>query len=78
MKYSAIYKCLLCGQLLRYGESQEVPYNKLSELLEKVIQNQLFSGNSALHTAPMHIPHECKNGNAGLAYFSGFMKENDQ
>ena len=75
MKYSAIYKCPLCGQLIRYGQPHEVPYDELTRLLGKVIQNQLFAGNPVLHKAPMHIPHKCKDGSAGLAYFAGFLKE---
>lgn len=75
MKYSAIYKCCLCGQLIRYGEPHEVPYDKLPELLGRVIGNQMFAGNPALYEAAIHIPHKCRNGSAGLAYFAGFMKE---
>lgn len=78
MKYSAIYKCLLCGQFIRYGSPHEVPYNELPRLLGKVIKNQLFAGNPALHEAPMHIPHKCKDGSAGLAYFAGFLKVDNQ
>lgn len=75
MKYSAVYKCQLCRQTIQYGEPQEIPYDELSKLLAKVIQNQLFAGNPYLHKAPMHIPHKCKDGNVGLAYFAGFVKE---
>ena len=75
MKYSAIYKCALCGQLIRYGDPNEVPYNKLPKLLGRAIRNQLFAGNPALHEAPMNIPHNCKDGSGGMAYFAGFMRE---
>ena len=78
MKYSAIYKCPLCGQLIRYGQPHEVPYDELPRLLGKVVQNQLFAGNPVLHEAPMHIPHKCKDGSAGLSYFAGFLKEENQ
>ena len=75
MKYSAIYKCCLCGQWIRYEEPHEVPYDKLPELLGCVIENQKFTENPALHEAPMYIPHKCRDGNVGLAYFAGFIKE---
>lgn len=78
MKYSAIYKCALCGKLIRYGEPKEVPNDRLPELLGRVIQNQLFAGNPALHTAPMNISHKCADGSGGLAYFAGFIKEGGQ
>ena len=78
MKYSAIYKCPLCGQLIRYGQPHEVPYDELPRLLGKVVQNQLFAGNPVLHEAPMHIPHKCQDGSAGLACFAGFLKEDNQ
>ena len=74
MKYYAAYKCPLCGTMLRYGEAHEVPEQQLPELLGKVIQNQQFFGHPTLYTAPMHIPHKCPNGDAGLATFVGFKK----
>ena len=73
-KYYAVYKCQLCGTPLGYGEAKEIPYDKLPELLGKVIQSQQFANNPYLQTAPMHIPHKCKDGSAGLAYFAGFRK----
>lgn len=73
-KYYATYKCPLCGTLIYYGEPSEVPYDKLPELLGKVINNQRFQGHPILHQAPMHIPHKCKDGSAGLAQFAGFRK----
>lgn len=75
MKYFAVYKCALCGQLIHYGNSKEVSYSMLPELIAKVIQNQQFAGNSYLYQAPMNIPHQCKDYNAGMAYFVGFMKD---
>ena len=75
MKYSAIYKCALCGQPIQYGEPHEVPYNELPRLLGKVIRNQAFVGNPILYEAPMNIPHNCKDGSGGMAYFAGFLKE---
>lgn len=71
-KYRAMYKCLLCGRMIAFGEPQEVPYDMLPELLGKVVQNQLFAGNPYLHKASMQIPHNCSNGAGGLAWFAGF------
>ena len=70
----AAYKCPLCNRVLLYGNAIDVPYEKLPELLGKVIKNQLFAGNPYLHQAPMHIPCNCPNGDAGLAAFAGFVK----
>ena len=75
MKYSAIYKCSLCGQLIKYGQPHDVPYADLPKLLGKVVKNQRFAGNPYLHEAPMNIPHKCTDGSGGMAYFAGFMKE---
>lgn len=76
-KYYATYKCPLCGTIIQYGVPREVPYEKLPELLGKVIRNQQFQGNPYLYEAPMHIPHKCADGSAGLAYFAGFHKARD-
>lgn len=75
MKYHATYKCALCDTLILYGESKEIPYNKLPELLGMFESNQRFSGNPYLNTAPARIPHKCKDGSAGMAYFAGFRKD---
>ena len=75
MKYWFVYKCPLCGQLLKFKESVEIPYSELPNLLGKVVQNQQFAGNPYLHKVPMHIVCQCKNGNAGLASFAGFVED---
>lgn len=75
MKYFAVYKCPLCGKLSRLSDSVEIPYEELPKILGKVVQNQLFAGNPYLHQAPMHVPCKCDNGDAGLAYFAGFVKD---
>lgn len=74
MKYHATYKCALCDTLILYGDAQEVPYDKLPELLGKFEQSQMFNGNPYLRTAPPRIPHNCKDGSAGMAYFAGFRR----
>lgn len=75
MKYFPVYKCELCGALLRYGNATEIPYKDLPKVLGDVVANQQFAGNPYLYKAPMHIPHRCPDGNGGLAYFAGFRKE---
>lgn len=72
-KYCAVYKCPLCGNILKCGESIEIPYDELPNLLGLVIRNQKFAGNPYLYQAPMHIPHKCRDGSAGLAQFAGFV-----
>lgn len=74
-KYFIVYKCALCGELVRYGESQELSYDKLPDLCNKVIRNQMFINNPALYQASMNCIHNCKNGSCGMAYFAGFEKE---
>ena len=75
MKYHAVYKCPLCGKLLKLGDSVEIPYDELPNILGSIVKNQQFAGNPYLHKAPMYIPCKCDNGNAGLAQFAGFMKD---
>lgn len=77
MKYKPVYKCPLCNQLIQYGNSVEVPYDKLPDVLAKFVRNQQFAGNPYLYQAPMNIPHKCKNGGAGLASFAGLLPEKD-
>lgn len=72
--YFAAYKCQFCGAIVQYGDAQLVPYEELPGLCGKVVQNQQFAGNPYLYQAPMHVPHKCKNGGCGLAYFAGFME----
>ena len=72
-KYVALYKCPLCEAKLTPGSPTEVPPDKLPSLLAHVVTQQQFLG-SQLYNAPMHIPHKCKDGSAGLAYFAGFVK----
>lgn len=72
-KYRAVYKCLLCGALLRHGQEQEVPYDKLPELCAMVVKNQQFVG-TMFYRAPLQIPHKCKDGSCGMAHFAGFQE----
>ena len=78
MKYSAVYKCTLCGAMIRPGEPQEISEAMLPAMLARVIKDQQVAGNVFLHTAPMYIPHLCRNGGGGMAYFSGFRREDEQ
>ena len=75
MKYWAVYKCPLCGKLLKLADSIEIPYDELPGLLGQIMKNQLFAGNPYLHKAPLYIPCKCENGNAGLAQFAGFIQD---
>lgn len=75
MKYKPIYKCPLCNQLIGYGNAVDVPNDMLPELLAAFVKNQQFAGHPILHKAPMHIPHKCKDGGAGLASFAGLLPE---
>ncbi len=72
-KYIAMYKCPMCGTVLQYGQSAEIPYDKIPELLAAVVKQQKFIG-TIHYQAPMHIPHQCPDGSGGLACFAGFKK----
>ena len=41
MKYSAVYKCALCGAMIRPGEPQEISEAMLPAMLARVIQDQV-------------------------------------
>ena len=74
-KYYAVYKCPLCGTLLKTTENSiEIPYNELPTLLGKYMRNQQFIGNPYLYEAPSYIPCTCKDGSVGLAAFAGFKR----
>lgn len=73
-KYQTVYKCPLCGDLVADSEAQEIPYEALPKLIDKVVKNQQFAGNPYLYEAAMYKKHFCKNGSVGLAFFAGFMK----
>lgn len=73
-KYYAVYKCPLCGTLMATPKAIELEYDDLPKLLGKIVRNQQFAGHPVLHEAPMHLPHKCADGNAGLAQFAGFIK----
>lgn len=75
VEMQAAYMCSMCDTMILYGNPFEIKYGDLPNLLGKVVRNQLFAGNPYLHQAPMQIPHKCRNGNAGLAYFIGFRKK---
>lgn len=72
-KYEPRYRCQMCGQELRFGNQAEIPYDKIPELLGKVVATQQFIG-TALHQAPQYLPHKCPDGSGGLAAFIGFKK----
>lgn len=72
-KYAPIYKCGLCGAFVQYGTPQEVPPDKLVDLVARVVRNQQFINNPALYQFPMHVAHPCANiRGCGLATFAGF------
>ena len=73
-KYYAVYKCPLCGKLLRTGEAREVPYDRLPELCGRFMWDQQFASNPYLNTASSHVPCKCVDGSCGLAAFAGFKK----
>ena len=75
MKVFAAYKCSLCGKILKYGDTKEVPKEKLPELCAEVVKNQFWQNHPLFHKVLMQIPHECADGSCGMAYFAGFLRE---
>lgn len=74
-KYRATYKCPICDKLIAGAKVHEFEYEQLPKLLTKFIQNQQFVGNPYLYEAPMYMIHLCSNGGGGLAFFAGFIPE---
>lgn len=77
MKYYAVYKCPLCGQLFRITNGTvECEENDLPVLMAKIVQNhELFFGNQYLYKCPIYMPHKCNDGNGGLGQLAGFKQE---
>ena len=75
MKVKMAYKCFLCETILLSENSIDVQYNDLPKMCGSVIANQNFLGNKYLYKEPLQIPHKCKDGSCGMAYFAGFYKE---
>lgn len=72
-KYTPVYKCGLCGDMIPYGNIQEVPSDMLDDLVARVIRNQQFINNPALYQFQMHLVHHCPTVRCrGLATFVGF------
>lgn len=71
-KYFPSYKCPLCDELLHNNEPLDIPYTDLTMHLFRFVQHQQLAGNPYLHQVPQYIPHACKDGSVGLAFFAGF------
>lgn len=73
--YNAIYECQLCKERFRVNqEAFEADPNTLPNMIMGVIHNQQLAGNPYLYQAPMYVPHNCSNGDTGVAMFIGFRK----
>ena len=73
-KVKMAYKCPLCGMLILSTSVREVEYNDLPSMCGKMVANQRFVG-TTIYNEPLQIPHKCKDGSCGMAYFAGFKKE---
>ena len=73
--YFAVYKCPLCGKEFRVADNPvQMEENRIPELIARVVKNQKFVGNQYLYEAPMYLPHQCGNGDGGIAQLIGFKK----
>lgn len=73
-KYTAVYKCSICGEMIAAGNPQEIPSDQIPVALAKVVKSHSFAGHPYINGIPMQIPHKCPDGSGGLAYFAGFKK----
>lgn len=65
------YRCLLCNEVVMMEMPENIPQTSNKDFCNAVLRNQLFFGNPALHQAPMHMIHNCKDGSCGVAQFAG-------
>ena len=73
--YYAIYQCPMCGKKFRIADDPSaIDPDQFPDLIAKIIRNQQFINNNALFKAPMHLPHKCETGDAGIAQLIGFRK----
>lgn len=75
-KYQVLYKCAMCGTYIIYGDPAQMNEKDAVDIIAKVLKDQQFIGTSFLRS-PLLIPHKCKNGNYGAAYFAGLRKAED-
>lgn len=71
MKFTSIYRCLSCNALIAHGDTLEITPEQAVDYCAKMIQHQQLAGNPYLYKAPLQIPHRCKDGSVGMAYFAG-------
>ena len=75
-RYRPIYKCGLCGMLLKIPETLNVPESEAEKQIARVIwRNEHFAGRRDLNPVAMYIPHNCTDGSCGVAQFIGIKKE---
>ena len=73
-KYNVIYKCPMCGkEFTTQDKPVEMEEHMIPELLAKIMKNQQFLG-TVFYEAPLYLPHQCGNGDGGLAPLIGFRK----
>lgn len=67
-KYFTVFKCSLCGATIKYGSSYEMREQDIMAIMRRLNEA------SAQSFRP-NIPHKCKDGNIGVAYYAGHIKE---
>lgn len=72
MKYAAMYKCPLCGELKQYGETPESNKEPTDEQLN-VFMGGLVKKMGAIRY-PLNVWHKCADGSRGFAAFAGFRR----
>ena len=67
-KYFVAFKCSLCGAIIKYGGSFEMSEQGVMAITKRL--NEV----SAQSVRP-NMSHKCKDGNIGVAYYAGNIKE---
>lgn len=76
-KYIAIYRCLLCNQLIQYKDPFEWDDANINDLVNRAILNQQMMGNPYLYDFPLWLIHNCYGRDGGMAQLAGFRRVGD-
>ena len=67
-KYFAVYKCSLCGAIIKYGNTADLGNGNPESVAEQITDEMFARGRH-------WRAHDCKDGNIGIAYFAGIKRE---
>lgn len=76
-KYYTTYRCPMCGKEFMRGACRVVDEMQIHKIFAKIIVNE-FHANNPVYKILMHTPHNCDDGNVGIAQLIGFKKANEE